>query len=315
MSTPLRWLYAIGLLTLMGSGIATLLAWFGSYHWMLDLLAHFRLQYAWLLSAVLLGAVIAKRLPMIMWTTLFLSLNLSVIWPLYWGTQAPQDPERGQLSVVVFNVNYHNPNPAELASYLADADADIVLILEAVSPVEEAVSTALVGYEKFGHTSSDAFGMLLYSRLPMVEAEELYFGDSALLAIAARVVKGQESFSILGLHTMPPVGAAESALRDTMLQRAKNWAANEEHPIIIGDFNATPWSHSFATLIEGDLHNSQIGFGAQTSWPNQLWPLAIPIDHGVIGKSLTTVKRSLGPFLGSDHRPLSLTFGFARGHQ
>ena len=69
---------------------------------------------------------------------------------------------------------------------------------------------------------------------------------------------------------------------------------------------------AFTSLLEnGRLINSQRGFGIQSSWPAGLWPLSIPIDHAVHGQALTTVERFVGPFLGSDHRPLHLRIGRA----
>ncbi|MBL4633922.1 MAG: endonuclease/exonuclease/phosphatase family protein [Kofleriaceae bacterium] len=253
-----------------------------------------------------------KRWPEIVWGTVFLSLNLSVILPLYWGQALPSDPDRSELSLLVFNVNHRNPNPAKVAAYIAEKDADVVVILEATEDIEDEMSAALGDYEKLGRSLWHAFGMLIYSRLPITGSEELFFADSELLTIALSVTKNGETFSILGLHTMPPVGRENSLLRDRMLAEAKAWAMEAVNPIIVGDFNATPWSHAYRKLVDGPLHNSQIGFGLQTSWPNGLWPLSIPIDHAVLGKTLTTTERSVGPFLGSDHRPIILRVGFTR---
>ncbi len=306
-----RWLRGAGLLSLLGCGLATILAWLGTYWWAFDILSHFRLQYAVILAVVLSAFVFAKRWPEIVWGTVFLSLNLSVILPLYWGRALPSDPDRSELSLLVFNVNYRNPTPAKVAAYVAGMHADVVVILEATPDIEDEMSPALGDYQKLGYSLWHAFGMLIYSRLPIESSEELFLADSELLTIALRVTKGGETFSILGLHTMPPVGREDSLLRDQMLAEAKAWALEAVNPIIVGDFNATPWSHAYRKLVDGPLHNSQIGFGLQTSWPNELWPLSIPIDHVVLGETLTAVDRSVGPFLGSDHRPVSLRVGFA----
>lgn len=85
------------------------------------------------------------------------------------------------------------------------------------------------------------------------------------------------------------------------------------HAIVLGDLNATPWSHAFRALLEdGELVSSQRGHGIQGSWRREPWPLSLPIDHCLHAPSLVTLERHLGPFLGSDHRPLHVALAPAR---
>ena len=58
-----------------------------------------------------------------------------------------------------------------------------------------------------------------------------------------------------------------------------------------------------------DLVDSMVGHGIQHTWPRQLWPLRVPIDHLLHSPSLTTTNRRVGPFLGSDHRPVHTILG------
>lgn len=300
------------LLGAMGCGLASVLACFGGLWWLLDLLSHFRVQYSWLLLVSTAALLFASRWRSAAGSGGALALNLCFILPLYWGNTQPVDSSREQLSLVVFNVNYRNVKFADVAAYVAERDADVIVIIEATPPMKEALLSSLPAYEMIGYTLDDAFGMLLFSRLPIHDQNELYLGDSRLLALSVNVTKGSEIFSVLGIHTMPPAGATNSALRDKMMDQAKSWAEEVSNPVVVGDLNATPWSSAFRSITDGTLHNTQKGFGIQTSWPNEFWPLSIPIDHGLIGENLTTVSRSVGPFLGSDHRPLLLQVGFRK---
>ncbi len=304
--------HQLSLLALIALSLATVVASFGGLWWGLDLLSHFRPQYAWALLALCGVSLLVRENRIAVACLVFLLGNLLYIGPLYWGTQPAFDPQKSTVSIVAFNVLYNNENTAEVVNYLAKQDADLVLVLEATEAIEEAATRALPHYAKVGHSREDAFGMLLFSRVPIVDETLLYLDDAELLAISVQLQLEGESISVLGIHTMPPSGGAQSAMRDRMLERARDWALKAHNPIIVGDLNATPFSSAFRRLVKGPLKNSQIGFGLQCSWPSFFWPLCVSIDHAVIGENLTTISRSVGPFLGSDHRPLLLRFGFAK---
>jgi endonuclease/exonuclease/phosphatase (EEP) superfamily protein YafD len=83
--------------------------------------------------------------------------------------------------------------------------------------------------------------------------------------------------------------------------------------IVVGDFGATPWSHSFRSLeSDAELQDSMRGHGLQTTWPADQWPfLRLPMDHLLHSEELTTTDRYLGPTFGVDHRPIVVTVGLA----
>ncbi len=309
-------LLAIAILGAAGLAVASLAGIVGRWWWLLDLCSHFRLQYAVLAVPILAILAVLQAWRWALVAAVVLTLNVSLIAPLYWADATDIDKNRASLRLVVFNANYKNTNFSDIASYLADSDADVIVIVEATSTMREVLESALSGYGTFGDTRTDAFGMLSLSRLPAKNRELITLADSLLPAIALDVEKDGEHFSILGLHTMPPVGSNNAALRDAMMREATAWARNHDNAIIAGDFNATPWSFAFVDMLEdGNLRNSQRGFGLQTSWPGQLWPMSITIDHCVHTRTLRTIERSTGPFMGSDHRPLHLTLGFAAGER
>jgi endonuclease/exonuclease/phosphatase (EEP) superfamily protein YafD len=54
------------------------------------------------------------------------------------------------------------------------------------------------------------------------------------------------------------------------------------------------------------LRDTRAGFGIQASWPTQIPPLGIPLDHCLVSPELVVLDRRLGPAVGSDHRPVIL---------
>jgi endonuclease/exonuclease/phosphatase (EEP) superfamily protein YafD len=86
--------------------------------------------------------------------------------------------------------------------------------------------------------------------------------------------------------------------------------------IILGDLNASPWSHPFGRLLrEGGLVDSTRGFGVQPTWRTHFgpvsgmltWPVQIPIDHCLHSPGFVAVAREIGPACGSNHFPLFVT--------
>jgi endonuclease/exonuclease/phosphatase (EEP) superfamily protein YafD len=96
-----------------------------------------------------------------------------------------------------------------------------------------------------------------------------------------------------------------------MLAATGEWVASRDNPVVlVGDFNATPWSASFRTLQRrGLLHDTLWGAGLQASWPEGWGPLSIPIDHVLHTADLGSVDRRTGPSFGSAHRPVLVSVG------
>jgi endonuclease/exonuclease/phosphatase (EEP) superfamily protein YafD len=82
--------------------------------------------------------------------------------------------------------------------------------------------------------------------------------------------------------------------------------AGSKGPVILfGDLNCSPWSYFFDKLLtEGDLSDSEQGFGAQASWCAWLIVPPIPIDHCLVSKNISVEARETLPEVGSDHLPV-----------
>ena len=82
----------------------------------------------------------------------------------------------------------------------------------------------------------------------------------------------------------------------------------------MGDLNTTSWSPFFSDLIEeSGLRDSRKGFGIQTTWPDGLFLLRIPIDHCLVSKDISVLDRRVGPSIGSDHFPVTVDLVLTSG--
>jgi len=132
-------------------------------------------------------------------------------------------------------------------------------------------------------------------------------------AAAVSVWIGDQVVDVIGIHPPSPTTGERSARRDAVLAATGDWVASRSNPVVVvGDFNATPWSAAFRGLQwRGLLANTLAGAGIQASWPDGWGPLSIPIDHVLHTRELGSETRRTGPSFGSAHRPVLVTIGLA----
>ena len=289
-------------------GLATLAGFLGGSWWVLDLLAGFRHQLAAGLVVCTLVAALAKWKKTAAAMGLLATVNLIVVAPLFIG---PARPESGELRVVSFNVLAANQHYAEVIDFIRDTHADVVVLHEVNGRWEEAVEQASLTYADWPYEITETRGDGdLFGSLVLVEAgatvESFGFGLSDPRAIEIVLPSG---VALLAVHPLAPSSEFRARQNDRQLQFASDWAAGRDGPtIVVGDFNATPWSYPFRRLMSStDLSNSARGFGLDLSYPADANPLVrIPIDHLLYSEDLAVFDRRLGPSMGSDHFPLTV---------
>lgn len=282
--------------------LVSVAAFFGRWSWVLDLLANFRVQYT--VALVFMAALLF----MARWTrsaTVALVgalINGVVILPLFLG-EGRTVPPRDSLRVISFNILSTNEQFGEVIGYIREVDPDIVFLHEASRPWEMAMEGSGLPYEITRSRSQDLiFGTLVLSRPgdPVVS-----YGFTLGGARAVEVV--HDGVAVLGIHPLAPSTARRSALRNAQFEFAGEWSQQQTGPhVVVGDFNATPWSYPFRRLLtETELSNSQEGFGLQPTFPaDNSFLVRVPIDHLLHSPELVVADRRRGPRLGSDHFPL-----------
>ena len=288
----------------------TLAAFGGQWVWWLDVLANFRAQYV--VALALFGLVIMmSRWRKTGYVVLGVALaNLIVVLPLYIGAPAEARVEADTIRVMSFNLLSTNEQYSDVIDYTSSVDPDLVFLHEASRPWEVALESADLDYEIVRPRSDD----LIFGTLVLVRGQDVTAVSHGFAAVAPRAVSLEytpfgwdQPLSVLGTHPLAPTDQARADLRDAQLAFAGEWASGQTGAyMVVGDFNATPWSSPFRRLMgAADLLNSQTGFGLQPSFPttsNLL--LRVPIDHLLHSDALEVVGRQLGPELGSDHFPL-----------
>jgi endonuclease/exonuclease/phosphatase (EEP) superfamily protein YafD len=81
--------------------------------------------------------------------------------------------------------------------------------------------------------------------------------------------------------------------------------------VVAGDFNMTPFSTRFGTLLQEARLRRAKG-GLNTTWPTQLTPMGFSLDHILVGKGIGSAVMRTGSRLGSDHLPVVGTFDLGK---
>ncbi|MEO8082468.1 MAG: endonuclease/exonuclease/phosphatase family protein [Ardenticatenales bacterium] len=324
------------------AALATFAGLFGRWLPLLDLASHFRMYGLLTLTP---GLALAVRRRQLAWTVaigvpwLISAYSVARLWapPLAARSAAvlaepnaaddAPDPGPGSIAtdglrIVVFNVWGVNPTPERIAPYLAASDADVAVLIELRPPLAARLA-ADPGWPFDAITTAprdDFFGVGVYVRrdaasrgLRVTDAitDVLRPDDERQRPYARATLHwAGRSATLVAAHPPPPMGAAMTRERDAALAAASSILAGAGRPgILCGDINATPWStgrraaRSAAPLVDATLGHGYLG-----TWPAPLGRfLGIPIDVCLIDPSLASVAASVGPVLGSDHRPLHVT--------
>ena len=286
--------------------------------WPFELFTNFPVQLT-IASAllVLVGTFARARVAWIV-AALCVVLN-GVVFARTLGTSTRASREGAPtLTIGHLNAQTRSIDVAGLDQYLHQTKIDVFVVLDPTQDDATGLADSVRGYQV--HMTGSAPRRAAYyirtvvlTRVPVAHVDhpaDPAFGPSAV----ELSVLGPAPLALVIFGTDSPTTPSRAQHRDRSLDAAARWSRS--HParrIVMGDFNATPWSPSFQALLhKGRLFNSLDGFGIQTSWPESNALLRIPIDHALLGPELAATDRGTGPSFGSQHRSLRLTITTAR---
>jgi endonuclease/exonuclease/phosphatase (EEP) superfamily protein YafD len=295
--------------------LALLPSWiglFGGWNWLLDLLSHFRWQYLFVSLLVAAWALVQKQRLLLVLATLTLLLNGVLVGRLAVHPEVRADEVAGDFSlhVVSLNVLMSNQDKQAALDYLLACDADVITLLEVDQHWVDAMEPLRKQYPyRIVHPRPDNFGIAMFSRVPWEQPEVLHLG---LPSIQVQLQHQGHRLVIIGTHPMSPGGVGRSMKRDSQLRQLAAHVEQLQQPVLlVGDLNATPWSAGMRIITSGKLGFRSLAAPWVPTWRAR-WPVAVPIDHALATAPLVITRRSVGPDVGSDHRPIDVTVGWAK---
>ena len=260
----------------------------------------------WVLQVV--KPALRKRYVLLGIATLLLLLNSLPVLNWY-GLPQGGNHAAGGLRVMTYNVWIYNENYSAVQDVIQKEDPDILLLTEISSQAMPILKDRLeypYSYRTTGGNNA------LFSRYPILEATSDLLGVSAegrTYNLVARLDIEGQPVTLIGIH--PPIPALPKYFHvrnqqlDALAQYVQPLNGNV---IVLGDFNATPWSPYLRGFEKSaKLENAGRGQGIYATWhyhsrlPKSF--LKVPIDH-IETRGYKSVHTWVGNAGGSDHRPI-----------
>ena len=305
-----RLLFAIGVFLAFATGLGYL----GDQNGTLDLFSHFRPHYAALGGLTLLAGLALRAVPAGAIAVVVLVVNAVPLLPYYWPGNRDAGAEGPTLRVLAANLRYRNADLGGALRLVETERPDIILLTELAPARHGLLDELAAAYpHRVDALTGSSFGVALLSRWPIRDQSIDVAAGADLPVIGARLCPDDASgepaspcLTVAGFHGAQPVHghwAARNAQIDAAVAIAA--AAPDDRVIVMGDFNLTPWSPVFGSLLKrAGLRDTARGFGVQASRFNDWGPFGLPIDHVLVGTGFAVRDRRLGPDIGSDHLPV-----------
>jgi endonuclease/exonuclease/phosphatase (EEP) superfamily protein YafD len=224
--------------------------------------------------------------------------------------RAEPDTDGPSLGVLISNVLMTNRECGELMRLIRERDPDIMLLVETDSWWEERLRELEPCYPHvLKYPQSNTYGMLLYSRLPLLDARIRFLVQDDVPSMHAAVqLPSGEQVQLRCLHPRPPAPGENTRTteRDAeLLLVAKELRGQDQPAVVMGDLNDVAWSgtNGLFQKISG-LLDPRIGRGFYSTF-NANWPLLrFPLDHAFVTRHFKLQAFDVLPHVGSDHFPV-----------
>jgi len=216
---------------------------------------------------------------------------------------------RTAVRLLIANVEYDNREAGALLALVRQVDPDLVLLLEPGAWWEARLRPLERDWPHVvRQPQEDTWGLLLYSRLPLIEPEVRFLVEPDIPSVRTRLVlPSGDQVWLYGLHPRPPRPGDDTDERDTELMIvAREIRSREEPSILAGDLNDVAWSRTTRRLQErADLLDPRVGRGAYATFNADLPPgFRWALDHVFLTRHFELCSLARLRHIGSDHFPL-----------
>lgn len=298
---------ALWLLVVLG-GLAAV----GRHAWLAELATHFRIQYlglALLLTVVFLA--LRRRVLLLLAVTLC-AINAWQLAP-YWPLPAASDVA-GEPQFISLNLYIHNHDHDRVRRYLEERDPQLLVLSELTPDWVRELEPLLSRYPYWvSEGRKSPWGLGVFSRYPLRDAEILSLGVSGSVNVHATVERPEGDLELVAVHLVSPGSPLRRRQRNRQLAMMAELLGPPRQPpaaprLVLGDMNLTPFSPDFGALLDlTGLTDARRPAGYLGTWPTWMPLLQIPIDHCLADPGLGMLQVRRGPRVGSDHYPLEIT--------
>ncbi|HET9426420.1 MAG TPA: endonuclease/exonuclease/phosphatase family protein [Gemmatimonadaceae bacterium] len=218
-----------------------------------------------------------------------------------------------RLRLAVSNVLETNRESDRLIGVLQAADADVMLFVETDDWWRRRLDVLLRTHP---HTLqcplSNTYGMLLYSRLELLDTSIDFLIEPDIPSMQARVRLADDTTVWLNcVHPRPPApGESDESLeRDAELLLVGKRVCDAKVPVVVcGDLNDVAWSRTTRLFQKTSrLVDPRKGRGMFSTFHARFPGCRFPLDHILHSTEFRLVEMRRLAFVGSDHFPVVAT--------
>jgi len=259
------------------------------------------------------------RAALLVGSALALGAQASFLWPyLPVAPKAVPNATLGQardstnrLRILVINVLIKNRQGARLRQLVQATQPDVLLALEPDAWWAQALKPLQASYPyRVELPRPDAYGLLLYSRLPLAatQVQDLLQRGVPSVRTRLRLPSGRQ-VDFFGIHPTPPIPDNYPdgvGLRGMALGKVADLVRTNTLPTIVaGDFNDVSWSGTIHQLTRAaPLHDVSRGRGLYNTFDARSHLARWPLDHFFVSSQWRVITLKRLPDVGSDHFPL-----------
>ena len=216
-----------------------------------------------------------------------------------------------KLSLYLANVLQTNTAYEKVLSGIKTNDPDLVLLTETNTRWKAAIGPEIEKSYKYRveYPLENTYGMLMYSRFPLVDPKVLFQVDDSIPSIHTRLVlPSNDTLQIYAIHPTPPMPQHNPAStdRDAELMKVALKARESSYPVmVIGDFNDVAWSISTNLFQKvSGLLDLRKGRGFFNTFHAKYFMMRWPLDHIFVSEEFRVIDAQRGAKINSDHFPI-----------
>ena len=219
--------------------------------------------------------------------------------------------------LLITNVQMENQRHELLLRVIEDAAPDVVLAVETDTAWARGLEPLARSYPHVLRQPQDNwYGMMLFSRLPLLEARcEFLVQDDIPSMHAVLELPGGVRVFLHGIHPRPPepIRDQDSTPRDAELvvmgKAIQN--AGDRPTVVAGDLNDVAWSPTSELFIRlSGLLDPRRGRGLFNSYNAKNPLFRYPLDHVFHSNHFRLVDVQRLPKIGSDHYPMLVELSY-----
>ena len=251
----------------------------------------------------------------------------ALVWWLLGRPSTGLPPRVGGLRVAVANLLGANEVPDDASRFLAQLDADVVVLTEWTGANLYGPPLKQAGWQVLLNAPNPGMGICVLAREAQLAEAAIVtlppMGQWEIPVAVLRVTVGDQAMAVLGIHVPPPVPPYD-LFREPTIQAVMSWVRHGrlvdtvgpgipgDPVLIVGDFNAFSWSDVMSPVEESGLKDAW----EETHWkPGPTWgpwhgfPSVARIDYVFASPDLPMLGCWTLELPGSDHRMMVAEVG------